>query len=184
MTAETDRLFFALWPDDSVRKALAEWQNGDLPGAGRWIAAANLHLTLLFAGNVNRGTRQCLSQAAGELTLPCFSLTLSETGVWRKPQVAWLGAAALAEPVLQTLVNSLREIARECGLQPENRDFLPHVTLGRKIRKMPTAWHSRVAPAIHWPVREFVLVRSITCAEGVQYQPVVRWPLSGSASDG
>ncbi|MCB1789870.1 MAG: hypothetical protein KDJ24_06195, partial [Gammaproteobacteria bacterium] len=46
------RLFFALWPDDSVRHALLHWQTQNLSGDVHWQHRADLHLTLSFLGQV------------------------------------------------------------------------------------------------------------------------------------
>ncbi len=76
-----------------------------------------------------------------------------------------------------TLVDELRSVAGDCGFQVENRDFVPHVTLARKVRKLPHQWREITGPDIRWPVNDFVLVRSQTRAEGVEYEAVGSWPL-------
>ena len=179
--AATERLFFALWPDDAVRQSLHVWQHGKLPMPGRWVAAANLHLTLLFLGNVTADVRDCLCKGADSLELPQFSLTLDTAGCWPKPKVAWLSASEVA-PGLSALVSAVRQIASDCGLQPETRDFVSHVTVARKLKRPPPTWEHSAAPAIIWPVSEFALVRSETRSEGVLYQPVRRWPLVNDAA--
>jgi len=179
--AATERLFFALWPDDAVRQSLHVWQHGKLPMPGRWVAAANLHLTLLFLGNVTADVRDCLCKGADSLELPQFSLTLDTAGCWPKPKVAWLSASEGA-PGLSALVSAVRQIASDCGLQPETRDFVSHVTVARKLKRPPPTWEHSAAPAIIWPVSEFALVRSETRSEGVLYQPVRRWPLVNDAA--
>ena len=180
----SERLFFALWPDDAVRRALCVWQSGKLPVPGRWVVPANLHLTLVFLGNVTADVRDCLCQGADTLQLPQFSLTLDTTGCWSTPKVAWLSASELT-PELLALVSALRQVASDCDLPPEVRDFVPHVTVARKLGKPPPAWDASTAPAIEWPATGFVLVRSETWSEGVVYQPIRHWALvDGDARPG
>jgi hypothetical protein len=68
----TQRLFFALWPTDEERSALARWRDTLPDLRGRLVPAGNLHMTLAFAGNVDGETRDCLEQrAAGVRAEPC-----------------------------------------------------------------------------------------------------------------
>ncbi|MBE9515686.1 MAG: RNA 2',3'-cyclic phosphodiesterase [Proteobacteria bacterium] len=177
MSVPTERLFFALWPNNAVRQALTRWQCGKLPSSGRWTASAGLHLTLVFVGSVKTDVRRCLCQAADGIRAPRFTLTLNRLGNWPRPQVAWLGVAGEPETGLLALVSELHKSAQSCGLQLDNRELVPHVTLARKIKSFPSSWDQIPAPAIEWPVSEFVLVRSETRSEGVVYQPVYRWAL-------
>jgi len=51
MSDATIRLFFALWPDDATRRALAACASAVVAQTGgREVAAGNLHLTLAFIG--------------------------------------------------------------------------------------------------------------------------------------
>ncbi|MEK7758301.1 MAG: 2'-5' RNA ligase family protein, partial [Pseudomonadota bacterium] len=50
---ETQRLFFALWPDPVLQQRLAQAAEALLPrAAGRRVRAENLHCTLVFLGAV------------------------------------------------------------------------------------------------------------------------------------
>ena len=66
------RLFFALEMPESVREKLLRIK---APVAGaRWQSDAQLHLTLLFLGNVPPETVPDISLALRELSLPPFDL--------------------------------------------------------------------------------------------------------------
>ncbi|RMD80458.1 MAG: RNA 2',3'-cyclic phosphodiesterase, partial [Gammaproteobacteria bacterium] len=176
------RLFFALWPGEREREELARWQEaaGRLLGrsGARPVPVANLHLTLLFAGAVDGPTRDCLELAAEGLRPPGpFGLVLDRLGHFARPQVLWLGGEGPA-PLLE-LVAGLREAAAGCGLEPEARPFAVHLTLFRKVRRLPPAL-GRPLPGlapVRWPVRDFVLVASRTLPEGARYEVLRRWPL-------
>lgn len=141
---------------------------------GRLVKAENLHLTLAFIGSVTAEQQQCMQQAASEIQVPHFSLSFSETGYWPRPRVAWLGCREMPAELLQ-LASQLNARLSECGYQPDRRPFQAHVTLLRKARRYPK---NTEIDEILWSVDRFVLVESITHAEGVEYQVVEQWPLS------
>jgi len=66
-----------------------------------------------------------------------------------------------------------------CGFTPESRPFRAHVTLTRKGRSHPP--QDLPAP-IAWPVREFVLVSSLSVPEPPRYKVLQRWPLAGECT--
>jgi len=175
-TAEPrQRLFFALWPDDKVRTALDEAGRSLLGKRVKRVPAANLHLTLAFAGSVTASVRQCLESAAGVIQLAPFDLTIDQYGHWHRPRIAWV-APTHSPPGLWSLVGGLRTAFESCGLQVETRPYQPHVTLARKISRL-----AAVPPAtpVSWSIRSFSLVESVTDPRGVRYQRLVSWTLEG-----
>lgn len=172
---ESERLFFALWPPDEVRAKLAELQGSLMSFRGRATQAAQLHLTLLFLGAVAPERRSCLEAYASSMAVPPFDLILDTLGYWPRPQIVWLGNAAIPEPLRQ-LVNGLREGATHCGGAVEARPFRVHLTLMRKVPPRPRPPRGMV-PALRWPVREFRLMRSQLRPGGSEYSVVRAWPL-------
>ena len=72
------RLFFALWPDKSIRKEMA-LLNRKLPSAergGRLMSDANLHLTLHYIGPVSEEDMTSLNLAAQKVKSAPFKLKL------------------------------------------------------------------------------------------------------------
>ncbi len=164
------RLFFALWPDDVVRMQLA-------CAADHWtrcpVAAANLHMTLVFLGGCTAEELQCSRTAAAGVVAEGFELTLDCLGGWSRARVQWLGPSGVPA-VLPELVVQLQQVLAGCGFALEQRPYVPHVTLARKVRKP----ESRSGlEAVHWPVRDFVLVESVSVRGGVEYRVLDRWPL-------
>ena len=96
----TQRLFFAIWPDEPVRARLRTAARELMPPKARAIAPDAVHLTLLFIGSADPARRACLEQAADRLKGSAFALTLDQAGFWRKPQILWLGCSALPAPLL------------------------------------------------------------------------------------
>lgn len=171
---ETRRLFFALWPDDALRLKVARWLAEVQGLSGRPVAMENWHLTLCFIGGTDVNQQQCLEQAANAITdIPSFELILDQYGYWHRPRVFWLGGQS-PEP-LYGLVGQLRAGMSACGMAPETRGFVSHMTLLRKVGHAPDGVLN--AP-ISWQVADFVLVSSNTRPQGVEYQVLRRWLLA------
>jgi len=207
MAAARQRLFFALWPDDDTRAALARLARRQLQsGNGRLIDAHNLHLTLAFLGPVDAAFRACAERAADSLAAPAFELEFQRLGYWPRPRVLW-AAPERSPEALTGLVSMLRKALAACGQEPESRPFEAHMTLARKVRgpvgntthtsARASDRHGRrecrglsgTIPAcfalprpsldslVRWPVFEFHLVESETLPQGARYRPLGSWPL-------
>lgn len=168
--SDTQRLFFALWPDAAVRAQLAE-------ASHRWtrrpVVDANLHMTLLFLGDCDLEQQCCFTQAASSIISEPFELKLDYLGAWQRSRIQWLGATQMPE-ALDDLLNALKAALEACGFEGEKRRFVPHVTLSRKV----TSPRPRAGlPAITWAVNDFVLVESLPLEGGVRYEVRARWPL-------
>lgn len=172
--ADSERLFFALWPTPQQQAAWAEVARAVLPsGSGRPLPAQNLHLTLVYLGQVDSATRQALEARVDAIHVQPFELRLERFGHWRRPQVLWWGPRETPAP-LQALVAALRRAAGDCGLEVEGRPYQAHMTLGRKVRRAPG--RPQAAPQT-WPVQDFALVRSNLLPAGAHYEILRRWPL-------
>lgn len=173
----TQRLFFALWPEEALQQQLATAAAALLPQTtGRRVRPENLHCTLVFLGNVEVGQRLCIEAAATALApTPSFTLVFDRFGYFRGPQVAWLGCSR-TPPALLDLVARLGRGCTACGFPPEQRPYEVHLTVARKLRRDPGR-----APfmPIEWQVERFALVESVTTDEGVRYQPLRFWELRG-----
>jgi 2'-5' RNA ligase len=167
---ETQRLFFALWPDNGVRRRLAELAR---QCSRRPVPEGNLHMTLLFLGERSRQERDCFSAAAGGVEGERFTLALDFLGGRARSHIQWLGSSDTPQALL-ALLRELVGVLQPCGFEPEKRRFLPHVTLSRKV-KIPR-FRAGLEPLL-WPVDAFVLVESVPEPEGVRYQVLERWPL-------
>lgn len=123
------RLFVALSLPDFVAESLAVLQSG-VPGA-RWMSREQLHLTLRFIGEVDGGDASAVDDALSLIEAPRFSLALKGVGEFggKKPHALWAGVRD-KEPV-SFLQRKIEVALQRAGTAPEQRKFLPHVTLGR-----------------------------------------------------
>lgn len=193
------RLFLALWPSTPLRNAIVErCERSSLQEAlgGRRVPTHNLHLTLVFLGNVPAERVDALCRGIDRLEVNGQGvLRLDRFGIFPAARVAWLGADPV--PPALHLHELLKMQAADLGLSVDARPWRPHVTLLRRIRRQrarppgelrlrdPGALASTLDPTgtpiewpmawpIDWPMRSFSLIESI---QGRPYQVLRTWPV-------
>jgi RNA 2',3'-cyclic 3'-phosphodiesterase len=171
---ETQRLFFALWPEPELSQRLYGLAGKLLRGDGRRVAPENIHLTLAFLGPVDAPFRRCAEKVASALSITAFTLTLEKTGCWSRSGILWAGPGQTPQPLL-SLVQTLNDGLSGCGYQPERRAYAAHLTMARQVRRCPD--RHPIEP-LAWDVRRFCLVQSRVGAEGAWYEILRAWDLN------
>lgn len=179
MTGDTRRLFFALSPDDQVRNKLISIQRQIGEISGRWIAGENLHLTLIFLGQVPGEKRVCIERAALAVRISRFELILDEIGYWSRSGILSVKPHRVP-PALPALVEHLANALSACGFSQEERQYRPHITLARDLHKK--LGQQRMEP-IHWPVTHFTLMASNLRGRLVNYEVVQAWSLKDQSKE-
>jgi 2'-5' RNA ligase len=151
------RLFFALWPDPAAADRLAQLA-GELAGRsrGKPVPAGKIHLTLAFLGSV--ADERVADLLAVRVPAPAFAMRLDCVGAFRKAAVAWAGVESPPRELL-ALQSALTQTLAGLGFALEERPYVPHVTL---VRKVGGALARTAIEPIEWPVLEVTLVRSDT----------------------
>src|SRR3990170_331700 len=122
------RLFIAIRPPQEVRDRLVDAMEG-IEGA-RWVDEENLHLTLRFAGEVERPAANDLAAALGRIQWPAFHLRIEGVGHFtRKGQATALWARVSAAVPLEGLRQKVEAACAAAGFGRETRRFTPHITL-------------------------------------------------------
>ncbi len=128
------RCFVALDLPEPVRNHLAGL-GAQFAGKGqvKWVPADQLHVTLLFAGDLPDEAAPALGRLLHEVALPALSLSLASLDHFPprgEPRVIWakLGGDVDALTALQA---ELAARAEPLGVPRDKRPFVPHVTLGR-----------------------------------------------------
>ena len=166
------RLFFALWPPPETARALASWAlDAQKLTGGRATAEANIHLTLAFLGEADPAPAL---RAAATVDARVHDLPIEKSHYWRENNIVWVGPHE-TPPALKTLHERLAMALYREEFMLERRPFAAHVTLIRKARgaTLPPL------PAVEWPVRELLLIRSKVSSKGSTYEPVQRFKLRG-----
>ena len=174
------RLFFAIWPDDPAREALARLASTVAAATGgRATPEANIHMTLEFLGEVGDERLGDLGGIAAAAGGRAFDLRLDRLGGFRRARVAWAGAT-LAPPALLELHSALSRGLAAAGFGLEERPFAPHVTLARKVdnRGQSGLFAPDVTQELRdvplWRVGEFALVRT----HAGRYATLASWRLA------
>lgn len=176
MTGETARLFFAVWPAPEVQRALGEVaRRARHECGGRAVPPSNIHLTLVFLGNLPRDRLAVLEAIAPKVQGHRFTLKVDRLEYWRHNRILWAGTRDTPE-ALQALVTRLQDALAGADFKFDRRPYVPHITLLRNARGAPVDNH---LPAVEWPVEDFALVESAPRERGRVYQVLRSWPLGG-----
>jgi 2'-5' RNA ligase len=176
MSVETlrRRLFFALWPDPVLAgrlRAIAP------EGEGRTEPVEDLHLTVLFLGQVPEPLASALVTAASQIQVPRIRQPLTQVEFWPKPGI--LCVAGQAVPALRQLRGRLNELAVSAGLDraSEHEAFHPHVTLCRSHR-LGARVLAPPEPPLMLAAEHFCLAESLPGRTGRRYSLLASWPLA------
>lgn len=99
----------------------------------KWVPAEQLHVTLVFAGDLTQEDFEGLREEVRTIEVPPLSLSLAGLGHFPprgEPRVVWAGLGGDLEP-LTRLHTELVERALRHNVPIEKRGFTAHVTLGR-----------------------------------------------------
>ena len=168
------RLFFSLMPGDGIRDQLVEAAKAFPTVKGvRPISKDNLHITLLFLGNVQENAYKCLEKKVVQTFIQSFSIRLDLFGYFKRAQTLWIGCSSYPSE-LTRLVKHLKSIGVQCGVDFDDRPHKPHVTL---FRKAPEANFPSEPISIIWKVHEFHLMESIPDGNTTRYDKIASYRL-------
>ena len=178
------RLFVALRPPPDVRERLLSVMAG-IDGA-RWQNDAQLHLTLAFLGCLSGDKAESVAEALHSLQAPALTLDLGLFGTFagRRPDLtSALWIAVEPAPALAALARRVRRIGQRVGVTPDNRAFVPHITLARFSGSgaspgllAPFLRHVGPPPA-RWTASRFYLVESTLTQAGAHYEAIASYRL-------
>ncbi len=163
------RLFYALWPDEAVRRRLVAVQRA-YRQIGRPVPGARIHLTVLFLGNADPERAAEAGAAAAASTAP-FRFELDTLGYFAKSRVVWAGASFCPDP-LRRLHRALCRELRRRRVTVRRRGLAPHLTLFRKARPV----RGVVDEPPVWAADRLTLVSSELNADGPVYTVEAAWP--------
>jgi 2'-5' RNA ligase len=168
------RLFLAAWPTPDLQGALGRLAASlQQECGGRALPTRNIHLTLVFLGEVARDRMANLAHLAAGITTPRFELEVDRIEYWRHNRIVWAGVTRCPD-ALPKLVEHLEHSLSSAGFRFDKRSHVPHVTLLRNARRGPADATLRPLP---WPVSRFALVESVPRDQGRFYDVLREWPL-------
>lgn len=176
------RLFVAIRPPGPVRARLLGLMGG-VVGA-RWQDDAQLHLTLRFIGSVDRHQANDVADALASVRFAPFDIALDGTGCFeRRGVIDALWAGVQPRDPLAHLHHKIDRACVRAGLPPEERAYLPHITLARFGRAGGAAapflaLHAGLA-APAFTVARFALFESHLGHGGASYRAIEHYRADG-----
>ena len=155
----------------------------------RWVKPENIHLTIVFMGNIKEGD---ISAIGREIEKVCcgfhpFEIYLKGVGLFpgrKRPRVLWVGYDGDIER-MSSLRDVLHDRLAPFEIKEEKRQFTPHLTLGRfrkpsrenlLVDEITTQYSGISSPPFQ--VGELVLFKSDLKPQGPEYTRLESWPLS------
>lgn len=199
MAESTFRCFVAVAIPESVKGLLTAYvrQAAAAFPAWRFGAPANLHITLQFLGDVDRGRTSSLTSLISSAVkdVPIFGVELGEAGSFPErgaPRILHV-AAGRGRQELVGLAGRVTSALQGAGFYPD-KPFAPHITLGRQRQgtsggagDTASRWHEAFSrfraanPPASWEVSEVLLMESILGPGGPTYISRGRSPLRSPA---
>ncbi len=191
------RAFLALAPDPAARTVLCRYQRRLAQASWahhvKWVADANLHLTVRFLGEVTPAVQAGLvSRLEAALSRPGapghLELELTEPRWFpsaRQPRT--LACLVPETPPLMALAALAESSARDAGLSPEEKPFRAHITLGRTRPTLPAGPQLDIAPSrTRFQADALIFYQSTLTPAGPIYTERQRVPLASprQTSDG
>lgn len=131
------RTFIAFETPEDIRKEVREAQTKLLSAGAevKWEPLDKFHVTIKFLGNVMESALpdvlSLIDATAGRFRT--CAVLYQDLGCFpnlRNPRVIWIGCKN-DDGILQSLKEELDRVLAPLGFEPEERDFHPHLTLGR-----------------------------------------------------
>lgn len=181
------RAFVAIELGEPIRIALRDLQRRlQQTGADiRWVRPENIHLTLAFIAKLPENQIEPLIVALDAASKEkAFELSIIGTGTFGSlpnPRVLWAGIAPNLplERVQQITAESLRA----AGVEFDEKQFSPHLTLGRfrsssNLQSLRQQLEKEQQVALGFTkVHELQLIQSKLTPEGARYSVLHRFPL-------
>ncbi|MFA5073845.1 MAG: RNA 2',3'-cyclic phosphodiesterase [Nitrospirota bacterium] len=183
------RLFIALDIPADIKTGIARAQTilKNSRVSASWPKADGIHLTLKFLGKVPKieipKIKTALESAA--LSVGSFQLNVCGAGAFpneKNARVAWIGISGEVEK-LKLLQIAVENAMASVGFKPEDRPFVPHLTIGR-IKHIPslpewTKGLNEIKKIAFSPftAHSVCLVKSDLCQSGAVYTELASIPL-------
>ena len=149
------RAFIAIEIPQSIQAAIQN-ETLDLPSSAddslvRWVAPANVHLTLKFLGDVSITNLQFIKQMLIQECAqhPAFDLQIGKLGSFptpKRPRVIWVGVQA--PPEFDKLQQAIESGTTRLGYTPETGSFSPHLTIGRVRQNLTDSGMQKLRAAL------------------------------------
>ena len=187
------RLFLAFELPPVIKRIISEVSRAgkEFPLDLAWVKSDNIHLTMVFMGNIPEGKIQSIGETAKKVCTRFEPFDVSPGGLGffgsrRHPRVLWMGLNSDVRR-MGRFREALQKNLKPFGIKPERRSFKPHLTLGR-FKKGARPW-----PHLDNMISEYANLRGRACSlenlvlfksdltpGGAVYTKLDVWPLGGA----
>lgn len=140
----------------------------------KWEKPEKIHLTLRFLGEIEQQLVDNISESLPHyLKMEGIDLRLNGPGAFpgfRKPRVLFVGLNKSSE--LTDLKINVDNCLGKLGFDPEQRDFVPHLTIGRVKKPSPIPRSLPGIEPLHFRIENIVLFRSKLDGRGSVHIPI------------
>lgn len=147
----------------------------------------NLHLTLVFIGEIPETILSPLKESLSTVVHKSFKMHLSGAGCFpscNKPRVLWIGVSEGSDEIIE-LHRKITNALKRGGIPFEKeKDFTPHLTIARiksnrNVNKLSKFMETIINEDFGWiEVREFRLKKSILTPKGPIYETLNSFKLA------
>lgn len=104
---------------------------------GKFVNKEHMHITVEFLGEISEERVDLIKNLMNEIEFEAFKLKLNRIGYFKRREgnIYWLGIEKNQN--LTKIHDVLHKSLKEEGFKIEDRDFKPHLTLGRRVRLKP-----------------------------------------------
>jgi 2'-5' RNA ligase len=186
------RTFIGIALDKAIRDRTVALQEtlGRTGTEVKWVEPENLHVTMLFLGEVDEREIPKVCGIVAEVSQQhsSFLMSVESAGCFpnpRRPRILWVGIAEGSQP-LCAIHDALEIPLQELGYRREERKYTPHITLGRvKSDRSTDKLSAALAQHAGWKggelwVRELHVMSSQLTPQGPVYTVLSRAKLAGS----
>jgi RNA 2',3'-cyclic 3'-phosphodiesterase len=174
------RLFVGLDPPESIKQFLLGLQGGI--SAARWQTIEQLHLTLRFIGEVDRHMARDVAASLNAISYAPFSIALSGSGTFDKHgKIHTLYIGVTPDSPVRTLHNKVDAALTRIGIAPEQKNYLPHITLARLNQSSGAVTHFMSSQggvtSAPFEITHLCLYESTLTRDAAAYTIIERYPL-------
>ncbi len=131
------RLFIAINLPLEIKREIAQIKEeleGDFEKGVKWVKNENLHITVCFLGDVKEGNLNELKNDLSQLKVGVMKIDLNRIRYVpdrRKAKLIWIEGVGEGVKKLKNKIDNILINSKVLNYQPDERDFILHVTLGR-----------------------------------------------------
>ena len=171
------RLFIAINFTEEVKNQLcnAIGHLKEYAVQGNFTRRENLHLTLVFIGETTKVDE--VKRAVDFVQMEPFTLKIGGLGEFRRDggDIYWVGVEK--NGILSKIYSQLYAELTKAGFQLENRDFKPHLTLGREVILQDGVDHTafeKAIPEMSMKVEKISLMKSERVNGALSYTEIYK----------